>query len=80
MADLMDCSLQLAAFPASTDRIIIRVLRVLFHFQRIPCSLSEVCVQKQILVASVFIRAHLLLLLQYQECLFLLYSLISGAR
>lgn len=36
MRNLLDCSLQLAEFPASTDMIIIRVSRVLFHFKRIP--------------------------------------------
>ena len=38
MGNLIDLSLQLAASPASTDMIIIRVLRVLFHFKKIPWS------------------------------------------
>lgn len=35
MGNLIDRSLQLAAVPASTDMIIVRVSRVLFHFKRI---------------------------------------------
>lgn len=82
MGNLLAFSLQLAAFPASMVMIIIRVARVLFHLKRIlgiVCNLPEECVQKQIPVAGVFIGAHSLLLLQYQECLFLLHSLFSDA-
>lgn len=74
IGNLVAVSLQLAAFPASMVMIIIRVARVLFHFKRIlgiVCKLPEECVQEQILVADVFIGAHSLLFLQYQECLFL---------
>lgn len=82
MGNLVAVSLQLAAFPASMDMIIIRVARVLFHFKRIlgiVCNLPEECVQKQISVADVFIGSHSLLFVQYQECLFLLHSLFSEA-
>lgn len=71
-----------ATFPESTDMIIIRLARVLFHFKRILgiiCSLPELCVQKQIPAAGVFIWVHSRLFLQYQECLFLLHSLVSDA-
>lgn len=58
MGNLLALSLQLAAFPASMDMIVIRVARVLFHFKRIlgiVCNLPEECVQRQIPVAGVFI-------------------------
>lgn len=70
------------AFPASVDMIIIRVARLLFHFKRIlgiVCNLPPVCVQKQIPLAGVLIWARSHLLVQYQECLFRLPSLVSDA-
>lgn len=79
----MGRSLRLAPFPAGTDLVIIKSSESSVSFPKESLIVSAVClrcVQKQGLVAGASLWAPWLLPLQYQECLFLVHALTSGAR